>query len=203
MVELDHVFLFVRDESTAAQMMRDAGLRVNYSRVHPGQGTRNLCACLDDMFLELLWLDGSDISPQSEQVTLGRRGRGDGSPIGVAWRGEAALVTQAYRAPFLPDPVTIPVALASFDASLPFVFKSPGGVKPVARTDGLVGDCQRPALSRLGQCTVIVPDPAPVENLLMGFDKLKVERGPAGLALQLLDADGVVARRFEWRGLGG
>ena len=63
MPELDHLFLFVSSEATARQMMDDAGLRVNYSLSHPGQGTRNLCACLDDVFLELIWLDGSPISP--------------------------------------------------------------------------------------------------------------------------------------------
>lgn len=52
--ELDHLFLLVSDEQTAIAMMEDSGLRVNYRRVHPGQGTSNLCACLDDVFIELL-----------------------------------------------------------------------------------------------------------------------------------------------------
>ena len=54
-MELDHIFLFVRNEEPAQRMMADAGLRVNYTRHHPGQGTTNLCACLDDMFFELLF----------------------------------------------------------------------------------------------------------------------------------------------------
>ena len=63
--EVDHIFLFVSGEARAREMMEAARLRVNYSRAHPGQGTRNLCACLDDVFLELLWLDGSEILPES------------------------------------------------------------------------------------------------------------------------------------------
>ena len=35
--ELDHLFFVVSDEKTATKMMKDAGLRVNYRRVHPGQ----------------------------------------------------------------------------------------------------------------------------------------------------------------------
>ncbi len=85
--ELDHIFLIVRDETQAHSMMDQAGLRVNYSRVHPGQGTRNICACLDDVFIELLWSDGSEVSPETRQVTLDDRCNGRGSPLGVSWRG--------------------------------------------------------------------------------------------------------------------
>jgi len=117
-MELDHLFVFVPNEAVAQDMMDAAGLVVNYSRQHAGQGTRNLCACLDDIFLELLWLDGTEVAPEAARIGLYARGRGEGSPLGVAWRGPAPLPTEPYAAPFLPDGATIAVAAASLDQAI-------------------------------------------------------------------------------------
>jgi hypothetical protein len=201
--ELDHLFLVVADEETAYAMMKQAGLRVNYSRVHPGQGTRNLCACLDDVFLELLWLDGTEVSDATEEITLASRGRGDGSPIGVSWRGSSPFEnrtgdTVPYYAPFLPSGSSIPVATASLDAALPFVFRTPGGTPPIERTDSLVGNRQAPDLATLGSCEVFLPDVGSVRDLLSPFDKIVVRQGEPALKLILLRPDGTVGRTVEW-----
>jgi hypothetical protein len=197
-VELDHLFLFVPNEASAHEMMAAANLRVNYSRFHKGQGTRNLCACLDDVFLELLWLDGSEISAEAEAITLGARGRGQGSPVGVSWRGESEVACVAYAAPFLPAGVTIPVAHASLDLNLPFVFRTPGGTKPIDRKDGLVGDRQSPELTVLGQCEIFVPNPEQVSGLLAVFDRVIVRQGVPSLKITLLDSNGRIGREFTW-----
>jgi hypothetical protein len=197
-VELDHVFLFVSDEAVAHAMMAAANLKVNYARVHKGQGTRNLCACLDDMFLELLWLDGSEVSAESEAITLGARGRGQGSSIGVSWRGACDLDCVNYAAPFLPANVMIPVALASMDRDLPFVFRTPGGTKPIDRKDGLVGERQSPELTVLGHCEIVVPNAEEVRHLLQGFERITVREGAPGLNVSLLNAEGRVGRAFSW-----
>lgn len=201
--ELDHLFLFVPDEETAQSMMARAGLRVNYARAHPGQGTRNLCACLDDVFLELLWLDGSPISDESERITLGLRGRGTGSPLGISWRGlspfeEDASGVEPYRAPFLPSGASIPVARASLDPSVPFVFRTPGGVPPIERTDGLAGDRQAPDLTTLAKCTVFVQNPEIAREVLAPFDRLTIDKGAPGFRLHALRPDGVIGRTIDW-----
>jgi Glyoxalase-like domain len=196
--ELDHIFLFVFDEQRARQMMAAASLRVNYTRVHEGQGTRNICACLDDMFLELLWLDGSAIAAESEDITLAARGRGQGCPIGVSWRGACDLECVEYAAPFLPTGVSIPIARASLDPNLPFVFRSPGGIRPIDRTDDLVGNRQSPELTILGQCNIFVPNPEPVARLLGTFDRISVREGRPSLNLTLLDSNGRIGREFTW-----
>ncbi len=141
---LDHIFLMVSGEEEAARMMEAAGLRVNYARRHPGQGTQNLCACLDDMFIELLWADGTEISEESERISLGARCRGQGSRLGVSWRGLAPEGCDAYAAPFLPEGVNIPVLSKSLRPDMPFVFQTPGGAPPVDRDPTLVGDRQQP-----------------------------------------------------------
>jgi hypothetical protein len=198
LTELDHVFLFVENELCAAAMMAAAGLTVNYSRIHKGQGTRNLCACLDDVFIELLWLDGSSIDEQCERITLAARGRGQGSPIGISWRGECDLECVEYAAPFLPKGMAIPVASASLDPSVPFIFRSPGGTKPIDRKDGLVGDRQSPQLAVLGHCEITVPNPEPVGRLMKNFRRISVKQGSPGFQLTILDAQGSVGREVSW-----
>lgn len=197
--ELDHLFLIVPNEAAAKSMMANANLRVNYSRVHPGQGTCNMCACLDDVFLELLWFDGSAINEEAERITLGARGRGEGCPIGISWRGASPFEDdEPYYAPFLPPGVSIPVARASLDRHLPFVFRTPGGTPPIERTKELVGDRQSPDLATLGQCTVSLPDPGAAQDLLAPFDRLTIEKGPPGFQLDLLRSDGSVGRTVSW-----
>lgn len=188
--ELDHIFLLVRDRRVAENLMQTAGLLTNYSRQHPGQGTTNVCACLDDMFIEFLWLDGSYISVESERIGLGERGRGNGSPIGVSWRGADPVVSDEYSAPFLPSGVTIPVAKASVDRSLPFVFKTPGGVPPIGRTDGLPGERQLPRFATLACCEVSLPNPQEAAPLLQWCDRIKIVTGPPGFRLAFTTPDG-------------
>ena len=200
-MQLDHIFLFVPSLSVAQKLIGDARLRANYSRVHRGQGTQNLCACLDDVFLELLWLDGTVVDEEAERITLGVRARGFGSPIGISWRGLSDLPCEPYAAPFLPQGRTIPVARASLDPALPFVFQTPGGIPPLDQTDGLVGDRQAPELTTLLHCEVRVPNPGPVSALLSGLQQISVTIGPHALRIKLSAADGTVGREFEWNGM--
>lgn len=156
--ELDHIFLFVKNKAKAAQMLQDAGLRVNYGRQHPGQGTSNLCACLDDMFIELIWADGTDISAESDRISLGARCRGEGAPLGISWRGISPKGCATYAAPFLPNGVSIPVLAESLSPAMPFIFQTPGGAPPIERDPDLVGNRQHPRLARMGTCTLWLQD---------------------------------------------
>jgi hypothetical protein len=160
---------------------------------------------LDDIFLELLWFDGSDVSDATEQITLGARLRGDGAPIGISWRGLSEFEqcqggTVDYAAPFLPPDKAIPVAVQSLDLSMPFVFKTPGGVAPIDRVDGLVGERQSPELSTLGTCDIRVPNAEVVGPLLAPFQNISVSSGEPAMDVTLLRSDGSVGRRVQWRG---
>lgn len=183
--------------------METAGLRVNYSRVHPGQGTTNLCACLEDVFLELIWLDGSDISTESERITLGARGRGAGLPIGVSWRGDAPFEAEpdhieSYAAPFLRTGVTIPVAAGSLDRRMPFFFRTPGGVPPAQRSDELVGNRQLPHYAVLMDLELSLPNADAARSLLGSLSRLKVVEGLPGLRFTLVDPQGTPRHRVVW-----
>jgi len=197
-VELDHVFLIVQDEATARAMMRAAGLRVNYSRAHPGQGTRNICACLDDMFFELLWADGTDASEETGRIGLTARCGGAGSPIGLSWRGETDLPCDAYAAPFLPEGLSIPVAQMSRSLAAPFVFQTPGGTPPIDRTDGLTGTRQSPDIATLGALEIAVPALEAVAPLIGAFDRVSFVAGPPQITATLLAPNGTRAAEFTW-----
>lgn len=188
-MELDHIFLFVSGETMARKMMDDAGLRVNYARAHPGQGTQNLCACFDNVFLELLWLDGTEISTASQAIGLEARGQGKGSPIGISWRGSTTLETMPYHAPFLPEGISIPVAAASADLSLPFVFQTPGGTPPIDRTDGLVGGRQAPEYTRVKLIEIKVPNLDNADALIGSYDLIKATQGQPSINIAFEDAN--------------
>lgn len=201
--ELDHIFLIVHDELHARFLMDQAGLRVNYSRVHRGQGTRNICACLDDIFIEVLWPDGSEVSTETKQATLADRCNGIGLPVGISWRGlspfeASANGTVPYFAPFLPSGVCIPIASDSLDLSLPFVFQTPGGTPPIDRTDSLVGERQLPDLATLGKCELSVRDAKRIQEFLAPFEKIEVREGVPTMKLELLRPDGSIGKIISW-----
>ncbi|MBK8213640.1 MAG: VOC family protein [Myxococcales bacterium] len=50
-MELDHLFVFVDGPSEAEEALTLLGLDETYRRVHPGQGTANVCCAFDDAYL--------------------------------------------------------------------------------------------------------------------------------------------------------
>ena len=141
MAMIDHIFMLIDPGGPEIAQMRELGLLETYRRSHPGQGTRNVCYCFDNMFLELLWVDDPNaaLSP-----TIGRTGLYDRSlwrsqdvcPFGIAWRStasgvEPAISTWAFTAPYLPAGVVIEVAEDSDDVRQPMMFRSPGSAPPI------------------------------------------------------------------------
>ena len=190
--------MVVPNEAAARQRMAADGLRINYARAHPGQGTANVCACLDDVFLELLWFDGSPISDETMRIGLGGRANA-GSPFGIAWRGEPTLDVDRYAAPFLDDERTLPVWSGSAAVANPFIFGSPGGVAPARRTDGLPGERQRPELVSLGSCVLRHPELDAIREAIDPIEGIELERGQPALRMTLLRPDGTPGRDIVWR----
>jgi hypothetical protein len=154
-LELCHVFVFVEPGAPEAARLEEAGLRESFRRQHPGQGTTNVCYCLDNAYLELLWVeDEAAVSgPTIARTRLAERARWretGASPIGIALRTRVPgqplpFPTWEYRPPYLPAGMAISVALASEDPRQPFLFRSPGSSRPDTWTDGRAGDRQRQA----------------------------------------------------------
>ncbi|MEQ8966895.1 MAG: VOC family protein [Azospirillaceae bacterium] len=201
---LDHVFVCTTPDGPEAAMLADLGLVASYRRAHPGQGTANACWCFDNAYLELLWAapETGPVDPTVRRTRLAERiaWRETGaSPFGIAVRTEPAdaplpFETWAYRPPYLPPGLSIPVAVDSDDPRRPFVFRSPGSARPDAWTDGRAGDRQR--AEGLGEITGLhlsLPDepaPGPALETLAAAGLLTLETGARTPRLDL-----AIARR--------
>ncbi len=134
-MDLDHIFIMI-DPGRADDAALGLGLHEAYRRQHPGQGTRNICYALPDLFVEILWLDdrAAAESPAIARTSLSSRGRWRNTgacPLGVAWRGAAApFPTWDFCPPYLPAGLTIPMACDSDDIQQPLLFRSPGSTTP-------------------------------------------------------------------------
>ncbi len=147
---LCHVFVFVEPEAPEARQLDDLGLCESCRRDHPGQGTANVCYCFDNAYLELLWVtdQAAVSSPIISRTGLAERAdwRNNGAnAFGIALRGDnpAPYPTWDYTPPYLPDGVSIPVALSSDDPTQPLLFMSPGNARPDQWKDGRAGERQR------------------------------------------------------------
>lgn len=146
---LCHIFVFVEPDAPEAELLNGLGLRESCRRDHPGQGTANVCYCFDNAYLELLWVtDRKAItSPVVARTGLAERAnwRETGSnPFGIALRGNtvAHFPTWDYQPAYLPEGMSIPVALSSDDPTQPILFTSPGNARPDQWPDGRAGDRQ-------------------------------------------------------------
>lgn len=174
---LCHLFVMVSPEAPERAALEEAGLRESFRREHPGQGTRNVCYCFENAYLELLWvtdpaaLQSPVIAPTGLFQRAAWRTSG-ASPFGVGLRrGQGGLPVPAwpFMPPYLPPGMAIPVARASDDLRQPFVFLSPGASRPDQWTDGRAGDCQRAAglteIAAVALTVPAVPDPGLVTLL--------------------------------------
>lgn len=149
-INLCHVFVFVEDRAAALSALSACGLVENFRRNHPGQGTANVAACFDNAYLELLWPEDAAelVSTAVARTRLSERSRwreNGACPFGIGLRGRLPFPFWDYRPPFLPEGLSIPVALASDDPRQPFLFRSPGDARPDAWPDGMAGARQQAA----------------------------------------------------------
>jgi len=145
-MELCHVFLMIAPDGPEPAALEGLGLVESFRRVHPGQGTANACYCFDNAYLELLWpTNTAELeAPRTLRTRLKERARwrsNGASPFGIVLRADGPLPfeTWPYQPVYLPDGMSIPVAVDSDHPGHPFVFGSPGATPPLAWTDGRAG----------------------------------------------------------------
>jgi hypothetical protein len=204
-MQLDHLFAFVADETAALHEVSRLGLRETYRRLHPGQGTANVCCAFDDAYLEWLWLhdEGEARAPAIAPSGLLERSRWrtEGTcPFGIAWRGDApqGLVTWPYRPPYLPAGMDIPIAQASRDPRQPLLFRSPGASPPLDWPDERRGRLQHEvglgALARVEITTpVVIAEPIAACCAAMGITFVPGAAWSLQLWVRALGGPGLVA----------
>lgn len=142
MLVLDHVYVCTSPEPPEVEALRGLGFTVEFSRDHPGQGTRNRLLLLQDNYLELLFL-ADRREAENNMLRLDRRvdwAKTGASPFGVALRGSR----QSVDAPWVQYSLEgFPIDLwidgrTLDDPSLPmvFVFDRPDDVPAGPRHGG-------------------------------------------------------------------
>ena len=174
---IDHVFVLVDADGPEIGYLANIGLVETYRRIHPGQGTQNVCYCFDNLFLELLWVNDSDAarSDAIKRTGLYERSlwRTNGTcPFGIAWRRSPAdpastIPTWAFTPPYLPRGMSIPVAIDSDDPRQPMIFASPGSTFPLEWPIEKRGSLQHTAgLGAVTEITLTMPADALPGNAL-------------------------------------
>ena len=200
-LEIDHILVFVSEDAPEAERLKDIGLTESYRRVHPGQGTRNICYCFDNAYLELLWINRDDpVSRDAvKKMQLAERAdwRTSGcNPFGFALRpveeGASTLPIPFwnYHAPYMPEDMSIPVADLSDDLNHPLIFRSPGKRKPADRIDERQ---QASGLHRIGRPVLFQPrGQAPAQDMFAfeGLLEIRQQGSRHILTVPLLDHDG-------------
>ncbi len=171
MIEIDHVFLVAICQDVQISQMAQAGFRESYRRTHPGQGTRNVCYCFDNMFVELLWVHDirEACSALAERTQLHARATDSKAcPFGIAYRnGDLQAPTWSYSPPYLPDGMAIQIACDSDDLQQPLMFRSPGNSTPIAVTSEKRGCLQREVgITKIIQLEFCIPNATAVSKSL-------------------------------------
>ncbi len=210
--KLCHVFVFVEPEAPEAKLLDDLGLRESCRRDHPGQGTTNVCYCFDNAYLELLWVTDQAAVTSPLIARTGLAERADwrntcANPFGIALRGgsPAPFPMWNYTPPYLPDGISIPVALSSADPAQPLLFMSPGNARPDQWKDGRAGERQLAAgLSEVTALQLTLAQGiAPSQDLQtlvdLGFLTLISEKqgSKPTMVLSISQKDGGPERRLE------
>jgi len=121
-MEVDHIFVCVKDHDAAADAMKSLGLMEGTPNVHPGQGTANRRFFFRNSFIELLHLV-DEVEVQSELTAATRLFErlsctdGAASPFGIGFRPSTAgeeptFPTWDYLPAYLPAGLKVDVASA-------------------------------------------------------------------------------------------
>ena len=132
--ELDHVFFATEDAEGAIRSLRASGLEFDRNGRHPGQGTANSCAILENGFVEVLRAANQEELTSEVVRPLGLderiRWKETGAcPFGLCFRvrGDWATLpfsTWEYAAKYLPAGKTIPIVTPARALHEPVVFLS-------------------------------------------------------------------------------
>ena len=199
---IDHIFMFIEVNGPEIYRLEALGLVETYRRIHPGQGTQNVCYCFDNLFLELLWVDDFDAlrSDIVKRTGLYERSlwRTNGtSPFGIAWRGTSqhqgvTVPTWDFKPPYLPHGMSIPVAEDGDDPRQPMMFESPGSVAPAEWPPERRGSLQHGAgLGAVTEIMLEMPSTSPPCDALKAISRKcapriqLAEAGTYGLRLRI------------------
>jgi hypothetical protein len=134
-LELDHVFVAVQPDAPQIAQLAAAGFQTAETREHVGQGTASSGVFFENAYVEFIWLlDRREAeSAAIRRTRLAERldPKTTASPFGCGLRGHdladepLPFATWDYRAPYLPEGVSIPMGDNSGCLAEPLLFHLP------------------------------------------------------------------------------
>ncbi len=209
-LEIDHIFICVSRGAPEAQLLQEVGLTAAAPATHPGQGTSNERFFFRNAYVELLWVhDETEVTSQSVRRTrLWERchWRDTGAcPFGVALRRSTPNAflpfdTWSYRPQFLPDTVSIDIAVNSDNHREPLLFILPSGGQPIDYPPDRHQPLDHPVgFQMLSDLTISTPDGGTANDSLRSLasgNLLSIQQGAHHIALQFDDAKRGYTRSF-------
>lgn len=206
--ELDHLFIASQPGAPEIEKVLALGVIEGTRNVHPGQGTANRRIFFHNAMLEFLWLTDPvearsvPIAPThlAERCDPERR---DVCPFGICIRATGAnpanlpFDTWAYRPPYLPAGISIPVATNAGVLHEPFIFAISFGGRP----DAFAADRRQPidhpaGLREITKVTLSLPHIGTFSPALRYLvDSGIVDIVPGAKAALALEFDHAAARR--------
>ena len=206
--ELDHLFIATRPDAPGLEDVLAIGVLEGTRNVHPGQGTANRRIFFHNVMLEFLWItDPAEVrSAPIAPTHLAERcdpARNDGCPFGICIRPTGAdpaalpFDTWAYRPPYLPAALSIPVATNAGMLHEPFIFAIAFGGRPDAAPPERRQPIDHPAgLREVTKVTLSLPPFGAFSPALRYLvDSGIVDIQPAAKAAIALEFDHVAARK--------
>ena len=196
-VELDHLFICVSAGGPEAETLARFGLSEGASNQHSGQGTACRRFFFANAYLELLWVSDPAEAQAAPINSTGLWGRwagrnGTACPFGFCFRpasetgGDPPFASWKYRAPYLPEGMSLKVGNNSEKLTEPGLFyfnvrRRPDTFPPEKRQP-----LQQPAgLSEITRLELITPHanhPSPELAALIGAGLVQLRQGPEHLA---------------------
>ena len=134
-MEIDHIFIFSKNDGKEADKLVEFGLTEGSNRIHPGQGTTNRKFYFENFFLEVLWvIDENEIrSDLTSKTKLWERSQFDKnqfSPFGlclVNFKLTDKLFEQSeiYQPNYFPKGMSIDIITNENNPNLPWTFRLP------------------------------------------------------------------------------
>ena len=135
-IELDHIFIWVKQDAPEADALRKLGLHGYEPVKHEGQGTSSLGFRFENAYLELIWIDDYEVAKKAASAiqvdfaarSMGKKARASPFGIGLHMRGENTgppFPTVTHRAAWMQPGEAILVAQTASNSAEPFVFVVP------------------------------------------------------------------------------
>lgn len=185
-MSVDHVFLAVSRGGLEVEPLVEAGFTEGPPNVHYGQGTACRRFFFDNAYLEFVWLENRAEASSSvvSRTGLGARlGEGFGlSRIGICVRlspdlSDPPVSTWAYRPPYLPSGLAIPMAANSTNLEEPLLFFLPTGIARALTTPPHQNGAR--AISRIRVALPAMSKPSPELDWLVGSGLAAFDSAPA------------------------